>query len=278
MITSDEPGVYRPGQWGVRIENLLLNVPARHRRERCLRRDAGVRDADAVPHRHALHRQGPDAARRGRLAQQPTTPRCANAWRRAWATRQTPTPWPGCCAAPSRCECTRQLGHRRRPGRHQDRGRAAGQRWRRALAPAHHHAQRPGLRRNPGRAVRPGAAGPNGGWCGGWCGGMCGRWCGGGGLPHHGGRGRAGQPDGGRPGEERQHQLPERPRPATRPAGPPGPAGGTGQRCQLPRPVGSHRRCRPGCAGGVCRHPGHRHRCGHRRGGPGVDRAQPPGR
>lgn len=28
MITSDEPGVYRPGQWGVRIENLLLSVPA----------------------------------------------------------------------------------------------------------------------------------------------------------------------------------------------------------------------------------------------------------
>ena len=28
MITSDEPGLYRPGQWGVRIENLLLNVPA----------------------------------------------------------------------------------------------------------------------------------------------------------------------------------------------------------------------------------------------------------
>jgi Xaa-Pro aminopeptidase len=28
MITSDEPGVYRPGQWGIRIENLLLNVPA----------------------------------------------------------------------------------------------------------------------------------------------------------------------------------------------------------------------------------------------------------
>ena len=27
MITSDEPGLYRPGQWGVRIENLLLNVP-----------------------------------------------------------------------------------------------------------------------------------------------------------------------------------------------------------------------------------------------------------
>ncbi|HEY2559060.1 MAG TPA: aminopeptidase P family protein [Caldimonas sp.] len=29
MITSIEPGVYRPGQWGVRVENLVLNVPAR---------------------------------------------------------------------------------------------------------------------------------------------------------------------------------------------------------------------------------------------------------
>jgi Xaa-Pro aminopeptidase len=28
MLTSIEPGVYRPGQWGVRIENLVLNVPA----------------------------------------------------------------------------------------------------------------------------------------------------------------------------------------------------------------------------------------------------------
>ncbi|WP_374513086.1 M24 family metallopeptidase [Niveibacterium sp.] len=28
MITSNEPGIYRPGQWGVRIENLLLNVEA----------------------------------------------------------------------------------------------------------------------------------------------------------------------------------------------------------------------------------------------------------
>jgi Xaa-Pro aminopeptidase len=27
MISSDEPGIYRPGQWGVRIENLLLTVP-----------------------------------------------------------------------------------------------------------------------------------------------------------------------------------------------------------------------------------------------------------
>jgi Xaa-Pro aminopeptidase len=28
MITSNEPGIYRPGKWGIRIENLLLNVPA----------------------------------------------------------------------------------------------------------------------------------------------------------------------------------------------------------------------------------------------------------
>ena len=28
MITSVEPGLYRPGQWGVRVENLVLAVPA----------------------------------------------------------------------------------------------------------------------------------------------------------------------------------------------------------------------------------------------------------
>ncbi|MBP6675837.1 MAG: M24 family metallopeptidase C-terminal domain-containing protein, partial [Vitreoscilla sp.] len=28
MMTSIEPGLYRPGRWGVRIENLVLNVPA----------------------------------------------------------------------------------------------------------------------------------------------------------------------------------------------------------------------------------------------------------
>jgi len=30
MITSNEPGIYRPGKWGVRIENLLLNVPGQN--------------------------------------------------------------------------------------------------------------------------------------------------------------------------------------------------------------------------------------------------------
>ncbi len=28
MVTSNEPGIYRPGRWGVRIENLVLNRPA----------------------------------------------------------------------------------------------------------------------------------------------------------------------------------------------------------------------------------------------------------
>src|SRR5690606_7977601 len=28
MITSDEPGLYRPGKWGIRIENLIAAVPA----------------------------------------------------------------------------------------------------------------------------------------------------------------------------------------------------------------------------------------------------------
>ena len=27
MVTSIEPGLYRPGQWGIRIENLVMNVP-----------------------------------------------------------------------------------------------------------------------------------------------------------------------------------------------------------------------------------------------------------
>src|SRR5438309_11340340 len=45
MVTSNEPGIYRPGRWGVRIENLLLTVTAQtsecgtfldlYRRTRC---------------------------------------------------------------------------------------------------------------------------------------------------------------------------------------------------------------------------------------------------
>lgn len=30
MITSNEPGIYRPNQWGIRIENLMLCIPAKN--------------------------------------------------------------------------------------------------------------------------------------------------------------------------------------------------------------------------------------------------------
>ena len=33
MITSNEPGIYREGQWGIRIENLVLNVPFKNAAE-----------------------------------------------------------------------------------------------------------------------------------------------------------------------------------------------------------------------------------------------------
>ncbi|MEG2820847.1 MAG: M24 family metallopeptidase C-terminal domain-containing protein, partial [Muribaculaceae bacterium] len=33
MITSDEPGLYRAGQYGIRTENLVLTVPAMHTEE-----------------------------------------------------------------------------------------------------------------------------------------------------------------------------------------------------------------------------------------------------
>ena len=26
MVTSDEPGIYRPGEWGIRLENMLVCV------------------------------------------------------------------------------------------------------------------------------------------------------------------------------------------------------------------------------------------------------------
>ncbi|RYZ40886.1 MAG: aminopeptidase P family protein, partial [Myxococcaceae bacterium] len=28
VVTSNEPGLYRPGRWGIRIENLIATVPA----------------------------------------------------------------------------------------------------------------------------------------------------------------------------------------------------------------------------------------------------------
>jgi Xaa-Pro aminopeptidase len=63
MITSIEPGIYRPGHWGIRIENLVLNAQRRAGR---VRRIPRLRDADPVPDRHPLHRPVADARRRSR--------------------------------------------------------------------------------------------------------------------------------------------------------------------------------------------------------------------
>ena len=67
MITSVEPGLYRPGQWGVRVENLVLSVPAAGPAER-VRRVPRVRDAHALPDRCPLPRAVAAARRRDRLA------------------------------------------------------------------------------------------------------------------------------------------------------------------------------------------------------------------
>ena len=69
MITSIEPGLYRPGQWGIRIENLVMNVPAASTTGSRVRRVPRIRDAHPVPHRHPLHRAQPVAPGRGGLAE-----------------------------------------------------------------------------------------------------------------------------------------------------------------------------------------------------------------
>ncbi len=50
MIISNEPGFYREGQWGIRIENLVLVEPAQPARRREYRYPF-FRDADAGAHR-----------------------------------------------------------------------------------------------------------------------------------------------------------------------------------------------------------------------------------
>jgi Xaa-Pro aminopeptidase len=65
MITSIEPGIYRPGKWGIRIENLVLAGG----RQTEFGEFLGFRDADPVPDRHPLHRARAAARRRKALAQ-----------------------------------------------------------------------------------------------------------------------------------------------------------------------------------------------------------------
>ena len=67
MICSNEPGYYKEGAYGIRIENLVL-VTELTKAARRRPRDDGLRDADAGADRPAAHRQGDAERRRDRLA------------------------------------------------------------------------------------------------------------------------------------------------------------------------------------------------------------------
>ena len=56
MIVSNEPGYYKEGAYGIRIENLqVVTAPRRDRRRRAA--DAGLRDPDPGPHRPRADRR-----------------------------------------------------------------------------------------------------------------------------------------------------------------------------------------------------------------------------
>jgi len=87
MVTSVEPGIYKPGRWGIRLENLVLNVPAQQTEfgeflrfetltlcpfdTRCI--DRGLLRADEIGWLNAYH-----ATVRARLA--PHVDGAARAW------------------------------------------------------------------------------------------------------------------------------------------------------------------------------------------------------
>jgi hypothetical protein len=91
MILSNEPGYYRTGAYGIRIENLILVTEGRRRRRRGKAAQC-VRDADAGADRHAP----PDRARaadrrRDARGSTPITHACAM---RAWILLAAPpAPW-----------------------------------------------------------------------------------------------------------------------------------------------------------------------------------------
>ena len=93
MITSIEPGLYRPGQWGIRIENLVANV------------EIGANEFGDFLEFETLTLCPIDTRciEPGMLSAPPTSPGstrttwwCANACCR-WSTAR---PRPGCCCAP----------------------------------------------------------------------------------------------------------------------------------------------------------------------------------
>ena len=67
MILSNEPGYYKTGAYGIRIENLVVVTPAEADRRR-RPADARLRDADAGADRPAADRHVADVAGRDRLA------------------------------------------------------------------------------------------------------------------------------------------------------------------------------------------------------------------
>ena len=102
MILSNEPGYYKPGDYGIRLENLILVTPAEQSARR-RHRHARLRDADAGALRQALLRHRPAEPRGTALARRLP---CAGAGRdRADARRRGR--WPGWKRRPRRCLMTR---------------------------------------------------------------------------------------------------------------------------------------------------------------------------
>jgi len=83
MITSNEPGIYRPGRWGVRIENLVLTVPAEKTEFGEFLR---FETLTLCPIDTPLHRARPADRRRDRLAER--LPRRGGEPRRAAGQRR----------------------------------------------------------------------------------------------------------------------------------------------------------------------------------------------
>ncbi len=111
MILSNEPGYYKTGAYGIRIENLVLVVAApepRGRREAAQR----LRDADAGADRPAADRHPPADGRGARLARQLSRARAGSARPagRCADARPGSTPRPG-RLAPAECD---SRGRRRR--------------------------------------------------------------------------------------------------------------------------------------------------------------------
>ena len=97
MITSIEPGVYRPGQWGVRIENLVLNVPVDTPEGGAFGEMLAFETLTLCPiDTRCIDRRC--CAPTNATGSTATTSTVRERLRRGSAA----TRWPGCCSAPSR--------------------------------------------------------------------------------------------------------------------------------------------------------------------------------